>query len=179
MKRVHKIIAGSTGALVLAVATAVAAAPYGPGPGAGGCDGAGPHMGMGMGPGGFGPGGQGMSGGGFGAGSVASLEALKSKLAITADQEAAWQAFAKQAAEQSSQMQAMRAQHRATVDAETTAPAMMSLRIGAMTQRLAAMQAMNTALTDLYAVLTPQQRATADQYFAPGRQGWYRHGRQG
>ena len=100
--------------------------------------------------------------------SEASLAQLKTDLAITAAQEAAWQAFAGKAAEQAAQMQTLREQHRAA-GAPTTAPEQMSLRIGHMTQRLAGMQAMNTALTDLYAVLTPEQRKLADQ--SMGRMG--------
>jgi Spy/CpxP family protein refolding chaperone len=59
---------------------------------------------------------------------------------------------------------------------------MMSLRVGAMTQRLAGMQAMSTALTDLYAVLTPKQRTTADRLMGHrvlGGQGMHRHGMRG
>jgi hypothetical protein len=44
------------------------------------------------------------------------------------------------------------------------------------------MQAMSTALTDLYAVLTPQQRITADRLMGhrgPGGQGMHRHGMRG
>jgi len=173
MKRIHKIIAGTTGVVALAVVTAVTAAPNS---GFGGCDGSGPgagggrHVGMmyggwgpGMGPG-AGPGSM-RGGGGFGMMSEASLAKLKTDLAINAQQEAAWQAFAAKATEQSAQMQANRQQHWQSADAATTAPAQMSLRIGHMTQQLAALQATNAALTDLYAVLTPEQRAQADQYF--------------
>jgi Spy/CpxP family protein refolding chaperone len=39
----------------------------------------------------------------------------------------------------------------------------MASRLGWMTQHLASMQAMNSALTDLYAVLTPEQRGVADR----------------
>ena len=178
MKRVHKIIAASTGALALALVTAVSAAPYGAGFG---CDGTGPGPGagrMGMPYGGMGPG---MGGGmGFGMAGAGNLEQLKTQLAITAEQESAWQAFAKQAGEQVKQMQAMHVEHQQATD--LSAPAMMSLRIGAMTQRLAGMQAMNTALTDLYAVLTPAQRATADRLMGPHGprgQGGHRHGMRG
>lgn len=176
MKRTHRILANATAVLALAAITSVSAAPQGA---AGGCDGSGPgsgRMGMGMGQG------HGMSGmhyGGFGGNATAGLAALKTKLAISPEQEAAWQAFATQATEQSSQMQAMRAQYQATASAETTAPTMMSLRIGAMTQRLEGMQAMNKSFTELYAVLTPQQRTTADQHFAQRGAGSHRHGKRG
>jgi len=181
MKRFQKLIVAVAGAAALTLVTAVSAGPYGP---AGYCDGtgAGPGFGrMGMQQGGWGPGmGPGMGGMGFGYGAAANLDQLKIQLAITAEQESAWQAFAKQASEQSKQMQAMHAEHWQATD--LTAPAMMSLRIGAMTQRLAGMQAMNMALTDLYAVLTPQQRATADRLMGhggPGGQGMHRHGMRG
>ncbi len=184
MKRVHKIIAASTGALALALVTAVSAAPYGAGFG---CNGTGPgpgtaRMGMPHGGPGMGPGmGGGMGGGmGFGLAGTANLDQLKTQLAITAEQEGVWQAFVKQAGEQVKQMQAMHLEHHQATD--LSAPAMMSLRIGAMTQRLAGMQAMNTALTDLYAVLSPAQRATADRLMGPRGpqgQGGHRHGMRG
>jgi len=175
MKRVHKIIAGAAGALTLAAATAFAAAPdgtFGPcgGPGAVGY---GPMSMMygGMGPGGhgsMGPGGRGaMWGGGFGFKSEQHLANLKTELKITAQQEPAWKAFAVKVAEQASQMQAMHAQRGQAPGADATAPANMASHIGWMTQRLAGMQAMNSALTDLYAVLTPEQRSVADQSFGP------------
>lgn len=174
MKRIHKIIAGTTGALALVVVTAVTAAPGGS---YGGCDGNGPgtmgggHMGMmygGMGPGmgrGMGPGAGygGMGGGGFGMMSEQNVAQLKAHLAITAQQESAWQAFSEKAAEQEKLMQTTHEQHWQSANTATTAPAQMSLRIGYMTQHLAGMQAMNTALTGLYAVLTPEQRTLADQ----------------
>ncbi len=162
MKRIHKIFATSTATLALVVATAVTAAPYGMG---GGCDGtgAGPGPGMGMMHGGMGPGYGGRQGGGVAQGTEPWLAQMKTRLAITAAQEPAWQAYASLAADQASQMQATWAQHRQAMGADSTAPAMMSLRIGMMTQRLAAMQALNGALTDLYAVLSPEQRATADR----------------
>jgi hypothetical protein len=177
MKRVQTIIAATTGVLALTLATAISAAPYGAGAG---CDGTGPGPGalrMGMHQGGMG---HGM--GGMGAGNVATanLDQLKAQLAITAEQETAWQAFAKQASEQSKQMQAIHVEHRQATD--LTAPAMMSLRVGAMTQRLAGLQAMSTALTDLYSVLTPQQRTTADRLMGhrgAGGQGIHRHGMRG
>ena len=175
MKRVNKIIAGAAGALALVAVTAFAAAPdgtFGPcgGPGAAGY---GP-MGMmygGTGPSGhgaMGPGARGgMWGGGFGFMSEQRLANLKTELKITTQQEPAWKAFAAKVAEQASLMQAMHAQRGQAPGTDTTAPANMASHIGWMTQRLAGMQAMNTSLTDLYAVLTPQQRSVADQSFGP------------
>jgi hypothetical protein len=156
MKRIHKIVAGTAGALTLAVVTAVAAAPYGPMGGAGPGYGMGPGHGMGMMHGG-------MWGGGPGAMSAQYLSQLKTRLAITPQQEAAWQAFATKAAEQATLMRAMHDQHHQAVDANTSAPDAMAQHLGLMTQHLAGMQAVNAALKDLYTVLTPEQRAIADQ----------------
>lgn len=177
MKRVNKIIAGAAGALALVAATAFAAAPDGTfGPWCGqGADAArfGP---MGMmygatgpsGHGSMGPGGRGgMWGGGFSLMSEQHLANLKTELKITAQQEPAWKAFAAKVAEQASQMQAMHAQRGQAAATDATAPAHMASHIDWMTQRLAGMQAMNTSLTDLYAVLTPEQRSVADQSFGP------------
>ncbi|MDH4052118.1 MAG: Spy/CpxP family protein refolding chaperone [Rubrivivax sp.] len=169
MRRIHKIIAGTVGTLALVAMTAVVAAPGGP---YGGCDGSGPGagpMGMmgygGMGPGGragMGPGGYGMHGFGPGMMSEEGLAQLKTQLAITPQQEPAWQAFATTAAEQAALMQATREQHWAAAQAGATAPERMAQHAGAMTQHLAGMQAMSAAFTELYAVLTPEQRKQVD-----------------
>jgi len=184
MKRVHKIIAGTAGTLAL-VAVAFAAAPesgFGP---CGGPGGAGPGYGpMGMMNGG-GPGaGGGMWGGGTrGAGmgfmSAQRLDAVKSQLAITAQQEPAWSAFAAKAAEQATLMQSTREQHWQDAGADTTAQGRMAQHIGLMAQQLASMQAMNGAMTDLYAVLTPAQRGTADRLFSHTGPGGYGPGMMG
>jgi Spy/CpxP family protein refolding chaperone len=175
MKRIHTIIAGTAGTLALVAAAAFAAAPeagFGPCGGPGGAGrGHGP-MGMmqGSGPGVHG----GMWGGGWGFMSGQNLEALKSQLAITAKQEPAWSAFAAKAAEQASLMQSMREQHWQGVGADTTPQARMAQHIGLMTQHLTRMQAINGAMTDLYAVLTPEQRSTADRllsHMGPGGYG--------
>jgi len=155
MKRIHKILVGTAGALTLAVVTAVAAAPDGP---------VGPYGGMGMG-GGMGMMHGAMSGGQHGALSAQDFDQMKSRLTITAQQEPAWQAFTAKATEQAALMQAMHAQRLQAGNAETSAPDRMNQHIGLMTQGLASMQAMNVAMTNLYAVLTPQQRNTADLLF--------------
>ena len=185
MNRTQKLIAGTAGALGLIAATAFAAAPdgtFGPcgGPGFG-PGGYGP-MGMygGAGPGAYrgmaGPGrGVGMWGGGFGFMSEQHLANLKSELAITPQQEPAWKVFAGKVAEQASQMQALHAQRWQAAGSETTVPARMGSNVAWMSQRLAGMQAVTTALADLYAVLTPEQRTTADQSFgAVGPRGYGR-----
>ena len=103
------------------------------------------------------------------------LATLKSELAITPQQEPAWKAFAAKVAEQASQMQALHAQRWQAAGTETTVPARMASNTAWMSQRLAGMQAVTTALTDLYAVLTPEQRTIADQSFgAVGPRGYGR-----
>lgn len=178
MKRVHKIIVGTAGTLAL-VAAAFAAAPesgFGP---CGGPGGPGPGYGpMGM-MNGAGPGarggmwGGGMRGAGIGFMSAQNLEAVKSQLAITGQQEPAWSAFAAKAAEQASLMQATREQRWQGDGPDTTAPARMAEHIGLMGQHLASMQAMNGAMTELYAVLTPEQRSTADRLLRHAGPGGY------
>ena len=184
MKRVHKIIAGTAGTLAL-VAAAFAAAPesgFGP---CGGPGGTGPGYGpMGMmnsgGPGARGGmWGGGMRGAGMGFMSAQNLDAVKSQLAITAQQEPAWSAFAAKAAEQASLMQSTREQRWQGAGADTTAQARMAQHIGVMGQHLASMQAMNGAMTDLYAVLTPEQRSTADRLFSHTGPGGYGPGMMG
>lgn len=167
MNRIHKIIAGTIGTAALVAVTAVMA--VGPPAGAGGY---------------YGMGGYGMMHGGVqGAGPLAMsaqyLGQMKSRLAITPQQEPAWQAFAAKAAEQGSLMQATHDQHWQAADANAGGPAGMASHLGLMTQHLAGMQAMTTALTDLYAVLTPEQRGVADQYFGqmgPRGMGFGMHG---
>jgi Spy/CpxP family protein refolding chaperone len=88
------------------------------------------------------------------------LSDLKAQLNITAAQETAWQAFAAQAKQQAANMQAMRAQMQQPAG---TAPERMAQHTAAMQQRAAAMTAMTAAFNALYAVLTPEQKAIADQ----------------
>lgn len=169
MKRLHQILIGTAGVLALAVGTAAAAAPH---------DDMG-HCGMAPGPG-MGPGM--MHGGhGHGDGDVAAfaakrLAALKSELKITAQQEAAWQAFAAKAAEQAKAMQAQHQQRLQGLDRPGPAPVsapermaqhldQMRQHLDQMKQHLANMESMQGAVKDLYAVLTPEQRALADQHF--------------
>jgi periplasmic protein CpxP/Spy len=191
MKRVHKFIAGTGAVLALVAVTAFAATPGGTfGPGGGPCGGAGfgpaGMMNGGGGPGAYGPMGPrghgAMWGGGFGFMSEQNLAALKAQLGITGQQEAAWKAFSDKVTEQAGLMQSAREQHWKSADTETTPQARMALHIGLMTQHLAGMQAVNTAMHDLYAVLTPEQRRSADQAlgsmggrgYGPGRMGWGR-----
>ena len=202
MRNTRKIIAGLVTAAALATVGATAYAFPGGGPGSGcayGAQGAGP-MGGGYGPGMMGGGprggmGQGMMGGGprggFGPGmagargnpvenSAARLAFLKGELKITADQESAWQAFAKQAKDQAESMQALRA--KAPAEAKT-APERLSQRTEFAKQRAANMEARSAAFNELYAALTPEQKAIADQHFGGwrmaqgGPRGGYGYGR--
>jgi Spy/CpxP family protein refolding chaperone len=97
-------------------------------------------------------------------GPEARLDALKSELKLTAAQEPAWQAF-------ESAVQAQKDAHRGKHDmhdmAEGADP--MQARIEHMEQRLAGMKAVAQARADLYAVLTPEQKAVADRLMSGPR----------
>lgn len=166
MKRMQTILAGTAGALTLVVVTAVVAAPNGPLAGMGHGVAMGPAMmgGMGM-----------MHGGGAAMLSAERLSELKTRLSITPQQEAAWQAFATKATEQAALMQASHDQHHGGAETNGAAPDAMARHIGLMTQHLAGMEAVNATLKDLYAVLTPEQRSLADASI--GRMGPRGHGR--
>ena len=176
MKRTHALIAGLVAGASLAFGAATFAQPqgggmgYGPGPGAG--------MGHGM---GYGQGQ--MAGKGPGAGvdraarAESHLAAMKSKLQITSAQEAAWQAFATKAKEQATAMQAFHAQMQGST---ANAAERMTQRTAAMQQRAVLMTAKTDAFVALYAVLTPEQKAVADQSFGQmGGRGKHRGGRAG
>jgi Spy/CpxP family protein refolding chaperone len=153
MKRNHSLVAGVVAGVALAVAAATYAQPYG-----GMGQGFGPGMGMGH---GHGP----MTGVDSAARVDAHLNDLKAQLKINTSQEAAWQAYATQAKAQAASMQAMRAQ----MQQETgTAPERMAQRTTAMQQRAAGMATMTNAFGALYAVLTPEQKAIADQNVGMG-----------
>ena len=163
MKRTHKIVAVTLAAMSVAAATAVFASP-------------GPGMSMGMGMGSdcgpmgamhsaSGPGGR-MHGGAMAANMGARMDAnmveLKSELKITAAQEPAWQAFSAKAAQQTQAMQGMRGKMHQT---SGSAPDQMAQHAEFMKQRTGNLEAMSAALKELYAVLTPEQKAAADQRF--------------
>ena len=171
MKRTNRIAAAVTVALALGLAAAgVSAHPqgYGPGPGYGMGPGAGMGPGHGMGQGhhgwgrGFGPG----PGGNPTAAAEARLAYLKSELKITSGQESAWKAFADQSRQQAEAMQALRGTMQGSTAA--TAPERMELRNKVMKQRQEQMEKSTAAFKDLYAALTPEQKALADQRFAGG-----------
>ena len=190
MKRATKILITVGTALSLGLAAAaVSAQPYGPGWGGGPMGGNGPgwHMGgygpgpgYGMGPGygrgyGMGPGMMGGYGPGYGMGPQArfggnygnvddNLGALKTELGITAKQDAAWQAFTKNAKQQNENRQAWFAKMQQARSAGS-APELLAQRTEILKQREAEAEANTAALKNLYAVLTPEQKTIADQSF--------------
>lgn len=180
MKRITKIAIGAATALTLGLAAvAVSAHPYGygpewgMGPGAGFGPGYGAGMGGGMGPGGgrammgYGPMGHGLGPAAFGNPSAmadARNAYLKSELKITPAQESAWKAFADQVKQQAEAMQVWRTTGQGGPQA--SAPERLELRNQIMKKRLEQMEKSAAAFKDLYAVLTPEQKALVDQRFA-------------
>jgi hypothetical protein len=181
MKSTSKIIIAVAATLSLAIGGAVLAQPGGFGPGYGYMGSGG--MGYGMGPGGYGPGyGMGRGGGhmggyggGYGMGPQAMFNAysgnadedlagLKSELGITAKQDSAWQAFVKNARQQNENRQAWFAKMQQARSARS-APELLERQTEFTKQRQAEMEANASALKDLYATLTPEQKAIADQRF--------------
>ncbi|MBP6338834.1 MAG: Spy/CpxP family protein refolding chaperone [Vitreoscilla sp.] len=156
MKRLHKILIGTAGVLAVAAATIAVAAPR---DGMGRCGGDG--MGMMQ--------GDHMRGGDKAAMAEKRLASLKTELKITAQQESAWQAFAAKATEQAKAMQAQHQQRmqerNKAAPANASAPERMAEHLGQMKQHLAGMEGMQASVNDLYAALTPEQRALADKHF--------------
>jgi hypothetical protein len=140
---------------------------YGPGMmgGGGPRGGYGPGM-MGGGPrGGYGPG---AAGAGPTERSEARLSFLKNELKITEAQEAAWDAYAKQVKTRAETMQAFHAQ--GPIAAESPAERI-EQHAARMKLRADQEQAMSVAVKDLFAVLTPEQKTIANQYFGGTRVG--------
>ncbi|MBK5103349.1 MAG: Spy/CpxP family protein refolding chaperone [Burkholderiales bacterium] len=202
MKRVTKIVITVGTAISLGLAAAaVSAQPfgYGMGPGMMGGNGSGYAQGYGMGGGhmgGYGPGygmGGGHMGGGYGPGygmgpqamfnaysgnAEEGLAGLKTELGITAKQDPAWQAFARNAKQQNESRQAWFARmHEAR--GSGSAPEMLAQQTEFMKQRQTEMAANAAALKDLYATLTPEQKAIADQRFGGYGPGWTQGSRGG
>lgn len=173
------LAAAALAAIFAAAGAALAHPGYGPGAGPGMGPGmgygmhGGMHGGMGMGPGmgpgmhgGMGPGMGPMGRGGWGPGTDigARLADTKAALKITATQEAAWSAYADVVTRQAEartnfrdKMRAQMADPKATLpDREAMRETM--LKFGAEMQNQRA-----TALKNLYAVLTPEQKAQADR----------------
>ncbi len=158
MKTTTKIVAGTIAALSLAAAGAVFA-HQGMGMGMG----AGPGMGMGSGMS------HGMRGGMHGpesaAVTAARLSDLKAELKITPTQDSAWQAYASVVQQQAATRESMRQQMQAQMQEKSAAaPVDRSARHEAMSQqREQHFAARSAAVKDLYAVLTPEQKALAEQ----------------
>jgi len=106
---------------------------------------------------GYGPMGQCMKGG-----PEAHLGTLKTELKLTAKQEPAWQAFEKTVREQV-------ASHGPGPAGTSAGTDPMQARIAFMEQRLAGMKAVAKARADLYAGLTPEQKAVADRLMSGPR----------
>jgi Spy/CpxP family protein refolding chaperone len=148
MKRATKIAVAVGLAFGLGAAVVVAQ-PYGMGGG---------MMGGGMMGGGMG--GPGMMGG-YGYNIEDRLVAQKSALKITPEQEDAWKAYADVAKKQSD---AMLAQHEAMwKSAPSSSADRYELHSKFMAQRAQQHEALSAAYKSLYSVLTPEQRAVADQ----------------
>jgi Spy/CpxP family protein refolding chaperone len=160
---------------VAGIGIALATVAYAHGPGFGyGPDGYGHGMGMhgsygygaGMGmhgAGGYGPG-MGMNGPhGFGGpGAVdARLDSIKSELKLTGNQTKAWDSFEKTVRSQTQAMFETSAQMHAGAQNPDA-------HIGFMEQRLEGMKAVQKARTDLYNVLTPEQKAIVDRSWFHG-----------
>jgi Spy/CpxP family protein refolding chaperone len=85
------------------------------------------------------------------------LNAIKSELKLTADQTKAWEAFEKSVR---NQVQTMHEGRTSMHTGEQNPDA----HIAFMEQRLAGMTAVQKARTELYQVLTPEQKAVIDRY---------------
>jgi Spy/CpxP family protein refolding chaperone len=156
MRRVTTIVVAVGLALGAAVVTAQ---PYGYGMG-GGMMGGGPGMMMG---GGMGPGMAGFN-------VEDRLAAQKSVLKITPEQEKAWSAYAHAV---KSQSETMLAQHEAMwKSAPSSSAERYEQHSKFMQQRALTHEALSAAYKELYSVLTPEQRAAADQRGGYGPRGW-------
>lgn len=166
MKRAHKLLVSVAAFTALGLSSAQAQ-PFGPMGNPEFC----PHipgMGMGMMRAGKGPGAQGKGQINFAANAAARLDKLKTDLKITPEQDKAWQAFADQSKQQVEQMQALRDSFKPpAADAPAlSTPERMDKGIEFMKQRLTHMEAMNAALKNLYAVLTPEQKSVVEKHFS-------------
>lgn len=92
------------------------------------------------------------------------LAAFKKELNITSDQEQAWDAYAEKT--KSSVKDIRDRMNEAMHDQPQTAPERFDRHIALMKERLANFEKMDEALKQLYAVLTPEQKAIADRHFS-------------
>jgi Spy/CpxP family protein refolding chaperone len=154
MKRntIIAVIAIGAGAAISLAAGIASAHPHGYGPGMGG----GPGYGMGN----------------PAAAVEARLAYLKTELKITNAQEGAWKKYSDEARKQAESMQAMRTAMQG--GAAANAADRMELHNKLMKSRLEQSEKMTAAFKELYAALTPEQKALADQH--PGRGMGFGHG---
>ncbi len=152
MKRSTNVAIGFAVALALGLGSAVVTAhPRGQGPGGG------PGQGYGVGP---------RGGGNPAAAAEARLAYLKSELKISSGQETAWNAYAELTKQQAEAMHGWRTTVQGS--AQATAPERLELRSQIMKKRQEQVEKTTGAFKDLYAALTPEQKAIADQRFAGG-----------
>jgi hypothetical protein len=114
---------------------------------------------------GYGPG---AMGAGPTEGGEARLAFLKNELKITAYQESAWDGYATQVKAQAATMAAFHAQGPSTAK---SAAERIEQHANRMKLRAEQLQATSTAVKELFAVLTPEQKAVADRYFGGMRVG--------
>lgn len=96
------------------------------------------------------------------------LAKMKKDLSISTEQEAAWSAFAQTIKQQRTEMvSAMqeRMQRAASTQAAKPAPDRVGEHLQFMKQRVAGLEAMASAMNQLYAVLTPKQKEKLDARF--------------
>ncbi|HSG76630.1 MAG TPA: Spy/CpxP family protein refolding chaperone [Burkholderiales bacterium] len=182
MRKTTKIAMAVGAALTLGLATAeLTAHPSDEGWGGYGMHGYGMHgdgmrgygmhgdgmHGYGMGPGGgmgYGMPGYGRGYGAYPGAAGERLAGLKAELGITAEQEAAWQAFVNSAKQREEAREAFFAKRREAADAGTL-PERLAQRDEFFKQHQAERQAQTAALKELYAALSPEQKAIADERF--------------
>ncbi len=92
------------------------------------------------------------------------LSIFKSELKITQDQEQSWMTYAEKTKRNVREIRDR--MNEAMHDKPQTAPERFDRHIELMRERLASFERMDDAFKQFYAVLTPEQRTVADQYFA-------------
>lgn len=92
------------------------------------------------------------------------LAAFKQELKITSDQEQAWDVYAEKT--RNSVKDIRDRMNEAMHDQPQTAPERFDRHIELMRKRLASFEQMDEALKQLYAALTPGQKAIADRHFS-------------
>ncbi|OIQ99494.1 hypothetical protein GALL_184310 [mine drainage metagenome] len=92
------------------------------------------------------------------------LLAFKRELKITNDQEQAWNTYAEKT--RSNVKDIRDRTNEAMHDQPQTAPERFDRHIALMKERLASFEKMDEALKQLYAALTPEQKAIADRHFS-------------